>query len=101
MIIIITTNSIDLKQQINLKNTKKIKSIGELDLTISNSISLKDEVINFCKKENIDWDCDVSTKWDPIGKLEDTKESPEILKDKFSKCCLNSSGVIPNVVRVI
>ena len=34
MIIIITTNSIDLKQQINLKNTKKIKSIGELDLTI-------------------------------------------------------------------
>ena len=52
MIIIITTNSIDLKQQINLKNTKKIKSIGELDLTISNSISLKDEVLNFKTKES-------------------------------------------------
>ena len=52
MIIIITTNSIDLKQQINLKNTKKIKSIGELDLTISSSISLKDEVLNFKTKES-------------------------------------------------
>ena len=52
MIIIITTNSIDLKQQINLKNTKNIKSIGELDLAISNSISLKDEVLNFKTKES-------------------------------------------------
>ena len=52
MIIIITTNLIDLKQQINLKNTKKIKSIGELDLTISSSISLNDEVLNFKTKES-------------------------------------------------
>ena len=52
MIIIITTNSINLKNQINLKNNKKIKSIGELDLTISNSISLRDEVLNFKTKES-------------------------------------------------
>lgn len=52
MIIIITTNSINLKNQINLKNNKRIKSIGELDLTISNSISLRDEVLNFKTKES-------------------------------------------------
>ena len=52
MIMIITTNSINLKDHIKLKNTKKVKSIGELDLAISNCITLKDEVLNFKVKES-------------------------------------------------
>ena len=52
MILIITTNSIDLKKHIYLKNTIKVQSIGEIDLTISNSISLKDEVLNFKVKDS-------------------------------------------------
>ncbi|MFL2642671.1 MAG: hypothetical protein ACJ0GV_04025 [Dehalococcoidia bacterium] len=50
MILVITTSEINLQQHISLKNTKKIKSVGELDLTISNSVSLKDEVISFKSK---------------------------------------------------
>ncbi len=50
MIVIITDSEINLKQHIKLKNTQRIISVGELDLTISNSISLKDEIISFkCK----------------------------------------------------
>tara|TARA_A100001015_G_scaffold318522_1_gene438653 strand:- start:1125 stop:1751 length:627 start_codon:yes stop_codon:yes gene_type:complete len=47
MIIIITTNSINLKKHINLKNPQKIKSVGELNLISGNSVSLKDEVLYF------------------------------------------------------
>ena len=88
--IVIYTNAVILPKNENLeclKNSKVRVHITDYGSELSKK---KDEVINFCKKENIDWDCDVSTKWDPIGKLEDTKESPEILKDKFSKCCLNN-----------
>ena len=47
MKIIVTTNQINLKDHIKLKNIEKIKSIGELDLFKANSLSLKDEVISF------------------------------------------------------
>ena len=97
--IVIYTNAVILPKNENLeclKNSKVRVHITDYGSELSKK---KDEVINFCKKENIDWDCDVSTKWDPIGKLEDTKESPEILKDKFSKCCLNNYFRAPDVGR--
>ena len=47
MIIIVTTNQINLKNHIKLKNIEKIKSVGELDLFKANSLSLKGEVISF------------------------------------------------------
>ena len=88
--IVLYTNAVILPKKENLeclKNSKVRVHITDYGPELSKN---KDLVINHCIKENIDWDCDPATKWDPIGKLEDTNESPEILKDKFSKCCLNN-----------
>ena len=52
MVIIITTNSIDLKNHIKLKNTRKVQSVGEIDLTISKGISFNEELLNFKVKES-------------------------------------------------
>tara|TARA_S200000501_G_scaffold279453_1_gene263486 strand:+ start:523 stop:1149 length:627 start_codon:yes stop_codon:yes gene_type:complete len=50
MIAIVTTNSVNLKDHIKLKNIKKLKAVGELDLISGNSILLKDEVLFFKSK---------------------------------------------------
>ena len=52
MIVIITTNEINLKEHIPLKNIERLKSVGELDLIMGNSIILKDELIHFKIKES-------------------------------------------------
>ena len=52
MIVIITTNEINLNEHVSLKNIEKLKSVGELDLIIGNSIILKDEIIHFKIKES-------------------------------------------------
>ena len=52
MIVIITTNEINLNEHVPLKNIERLKSVGELDLIIGNSIILKDEIIHFKIKES-------------------------------------------------
>tara|TARA_Y100001958_G_C20745912_1_gene232410 strand:+ start:367 stop:516 length:150 start_codon:yes stop_codon:yes gene_type:complete len=47
MILIITTDEINLKKHLQIKNVEKLNVIGQVDLIIGNSISLKDEVIYF------------------------------------------------------
>ncbi len=88
--IIIYTNAVLLPKKINLDAliNKKIKvHITDYGPHLSKK---KDEVINFCKENNVSYECDVTKKWDPIGKLEKTNESSKQLSKKFKDCCVNN-----------
>tara|TARA_B100000579_G_scaffold182335_1_gene148559 strand:+ start:694 stop:1320 length:627 start_codon:yes stop_codon:yes gene_type:complete len=62
MILIITTDEINLKKHLQIKNVEKLNVIGQVDLIIGNSISLKDEVIYF-KSSGSKVELRVGLKW--------------------------------------
>tara|TARA_B100000579_G_C22475531_1_gene685439 strand:- start:70 stop:696 length:627 start_codon:yes stop_codon:yes gene_type:complete len=62
MILIITTDEINLKKHLQIKNVEKLNFIGQMDLMIGNSISLKDEIIYF-KSSGSKVELIVALKW--------------------------------------
>ena len=62
MILIITTDEINLKKHLQIKNLEKLNFIGQMDLMIGNSISLKDEIIYF-KSSGSKVELIVALKW--------------------------------------
>tara|TARA_B110000114_G_C14943356_1_gene337320 strand:+ start:34 stop:783 length:750 start_codon:yes stop_codon:yes gene_type:complete len=90
----IYTNAVLMPKGENLECLKNSKVRVHITDYGSELTRKKDEVINYCIKEGINWDCDLSGKWETIhtksGKIENTNETPQVLKDKFSKCCLNN-----------
>lgn len=90
----IYTNAVLMPKGENLECLKNSKVRVHITDYGSKLTRKKEEVINYCIKEGVNWDCDLSGKWETIhtksGKIENTNETPEVLKDKFSKCCLNN-----------
>ena len=88
--VIIYTNAVLMPKKVNLEalKNKKIKvHITDYGPKLSKK---KDEVISFCEENNVAYECDVTKKWDPIGKLDNLKESDEKLSKKFKECCVNN-----------
>lgn len=88
--VIIYTNAVIMPKKINLDALihKKIKvHITDYGPNLSKK---RDEVINFCKDNNVSYECDVTKKWDPLGKLDCLNETHEQLNKKFKDCCVNN-----------